>query len=147
MKIWFWLLFLTSVNSYGQISIDKAGDGWHLKIDSALTLISQYDSAKFELLNTVCTKIQFWNGSYSTNDGDTSIIVAVKDVRLGSINNLALVLVHESLHLYLMDRGVELLSKVEENYCYRYELEFLKKLPNPEPWLTSHVTEQIKATQ
>lgn len=147
MKNWFWLLFLLPINSYSQISIDKAGDGWHLKIDSALTLISQYDSAKFELLNDVCSKIEFWNGSYSTNDGDTVIVVAVNDVKLGSINNLALVLIHESLHLYLMDRGVELLTKVEENYCYRYELEFLEKLPNPEPWLTRHVLEQIKATQ
>ena len=140
-------MFLLPINSYSQISIDKAGDGWHLKIDSALTLISQYDSAKFELLNDVCSKIEFWNGSYSTNDGDTVIVVAVNDVKLGSINNLALVLIHESLHLYLMDRGVELLTKVEENYCYRYELEFLEKLPNPEPWLTRHVLEQIKATQ
>lgn len=147
MKNWFWLLFLLPINSYSQISIDKAGDGWHLKIDSALTLISQYDSAKFELLNDVCSKIEFWNGSYSTNDGDTVIVVAVNDVKLGSINNLALVLIHESLHLYLMDRGVELLTKAEENYCYRYELEFLEKLPNPEPWLTRHVLEQIKATQ
>ena len=147
MKAWFWLLLFLPLSGYSQISIDKAGDGWHLKIDSALTLISQYDSAKFELLNDVCSKIEFWNGSYSTNDGDTVIVVAVNDVKLGSINNLALVLIHESLHLYLMDRGVELLTKAEENYCYRYELEFLEKLPNPEPWLTRHVLEQIKATQ
>jgi len=147
MKIWFWLLLLTPLSSYSQISIDKAGDGWHLKIDSALSLIKQYDSTKYELLNNTCSRIQFWNGCYSTNDGDTTIIVSTQDVRLGSISNLAVVLVHESLHLYLMDRGVEMLSNVEENYCYRYELEFLQKLPNPEPWLINHALEQIKATQ
>lgn len=147
MKAWFWLLLFLPLSGYSQISIDKAGDGWHLKIDSALTLISQYDSAKYELLNSVCSKIEFWNGCYSTNDGEEVIIVAAEDVKLGSINNLASVLIHESLHLYLMDRGVEVLSNVEENYCYRYELEFLKKLPNPEPWLISHAIEQIEATQ
>jgi len=47
MKIWFWLLLLTPLSSYSQISIDKAGDGWHLKIDSALSLIKQYDSTKY----------------------------------------------------------------------------------------------------
>ena len=135
------------MNGFSQISIDKAGDGWHLKIDSALTLIHQYDSTKYELLNSVCSKIEFWTGCYSTNDGEEIIVVSADDVRLGSINNLAVVLVHESLHLYLMDRGVEMLSNVEENYCYRYELEFLQKLPNPEPWLISHAIEQIKATQ
>lgn len=147
MKIWFWLLLLAPLGGYSQISIDKAGDGWHLKIDSALSVIHQYDTAKFQLLNTACSRVQFWNGSYSTNDGDSTVIVAVKDVNLGSINNLALVLLHESLHLYLMDRGVELLSKDEEHLCYRYELEFLKKLPNPEPWLINHVVEQIQATK
>ena len=147
MRTWLWMLFLLPWSSYAQISVDKAGDGWQLEIDSALDLLKHYDSAKYRLLTSVCSKVEFWNGGYSTNDGQSAIVVAVKDVKLRSINNLAAVLVHESLHLYLMGRGFRLSDQAEENYCYRYELEFLLKLPNPEPWLISHALDQIKATQ
>ena len=147
MKTWlFCCLFLPSL-LYSQIKVDKAGDGWDLKIDSAIRLLTQYDTAKSELLKAVCSEIHFWNGSYSTNNGVNTIVVAVKDVKLESINNLALVLVHESLHLHLASTDVKISAEKEENLCYRYELETLKKLPDPEPWLVKHVLEQITATQ
>ena len=75
------------------------------------------------------------------------IYISVRDVKLNSINNLASVLVHESFHLYIWKRKFILSPKEEENYCYRYELEHVNKLPNLEPWLKSHVIEQIKNTQ
>jgi hypothetical protein len=31
----------------------------------------------------------------------------------------------------------------EENYCYRYELEFIEKLANPEPWLKENALKHI----
>jgi hypothetical protein len=99
------------------------------------------------LLTSVCSKVEFWSNSFSSNDGVKTILVSVGDVKLNSINNLSVVLVHESLHLYLMDRKNGLSEKAEENYCYRYELEFLKMLPNPEPWLISHALKNIQATQ
>jgi hypothetical protein len=32
----------------------------------------------------------------------------------------------------------------EENYCYRYELEFIEKLANPEPWLKENALKHIQ---
>ena len=143
------LLILLTLPSllFSQIKIDKAGDGWDQKIDSALNIVKQYDSTKYKLLTSVCSKVEFWTNSFSSNDGVNTILVSVGDIKLNSINNLAVVLVHESLHLYLMGRKNGLSEKAEENYCYRYELEFLKMLPNPEPWLISHALKNIQVTK
>ena len=142
----FLLLLLIPFTSSGQIRIDKAGDGWDLKIDSALTVIKQTDPQKFQLLDSVCQEVSFWISDFSSNElveNKGRIYVSVKDVRLG-INNLACVLVHESLHLYFLRRGVQMTPAEEENYCYKYELEFIQKLTNPEPWLKANALKHIQ---
>ena len=142
----FLLLLLIPFTSSGQIRIDKAGDGWDLKIDSALTVIKQTDPQKFQLLDSVCQEVSFWISDFSSNElveNKGRIYVSVKDVRLG-INNLACVLVHESLHLYFLRKGVQMTPAEEENYCYRYELEFIQKLTNPEPWLKENALKHIQ---
>jgi len=75
------------------------------------------------------------------------ILVAVKDVQLNSINNLAVVLVHESLHLHVLQKGYIIIPEQEEAWCYRYELDFIDKLPNPEPWLKQHAITQLTNIQ
>lgn len=142
----FLLLLLIPFTSSGQIRIDKAGDGWDLKIDSALTVVKQTDPQKLQLLDSVCQEVSFWISDFSSNElveNKGRIYVSVKDVKLG-INNLACVLVHESLHLYFLRKGVQLTPAEEENYCYRYELEFIQKLKNPEPWLKENALKHIQ---
>jgi hypothetical protein len=143
---WFLLLFLIPFTSSGQIRIDKAGDGWDLKIDSALIVIKQTDLQKSQLLDSVCQEVSFWISNFSSNElvgKKGRIYVSTKDVKLG-INNLACVLVHESLHLYFLRKGVQMTPAEEENYCYRYELEFIEKLINPEPWLKENALKHIQ---
>ena len=149
MKAIFMLAFLTSLPLFGQIKVDKAGDGWDLKVDSALALIKTIDSSKYELLDSVCSNVSFWLSDFSSCDSEDGgrIYISIRDVKLNSINNLASVLVHESFHLYIWKRKFILSPKEEENYCYRYELELVSKLPNLEPWLKAHVIEQIENTQ
>jgi len=143
-------LFLPTL-CLAQIKIDKAGDGWDLKIDSALNVIQTVDLQKYQLLDSVCQEVSFWISKFSSNelteDGVGRIYVAVGDVKLGSINNLAVVLVHESLHLYFLRKGVKLPPLEEENLCYRYELELIEKLTNVEPWLKENTLKQIQVTQ
>lgn len=135
----------------GQIQVDKAGDGWDLKIDSAIFLIKQTDSVKYKLLTDVCSRVEFWTNTFSSNDGSYGnkgvILVAIKDVKLNSINNLAAVLVHESLHLYVLQKGLVFSPSYEEEYAYGYELDFLNRLPNPEPWLLEHTKTQLNNTR
>lgn len=148
MKTIFLLAFLSFLPLFGQIKVDKAGDGWDLKVDSALVLIKKTDSVKYALLDSVCSNISFWLSDFSSCDSEEErIYISVRDVKLNSINNLASVLVHESFHLYIWKRKFILSPKEEENYCYRYELELVNKLPNLEPWLKLHVIEQIENTQ
>lgn len=136
---------------FGQIQVDKAGDGWDQKIDSAISLIRETDPEKYSLLESNCSKVSFWVSDFSSNEITPEergiIYISTKEIGLNSINNLAAVLVHESLHLYLTRKGANFPGEKEENYCYKYELEFIRKLENPEPWLVQHTQEQIKNTQ
>ena len=144
------MLFITNL-AFGQIKIDKAGNGWDLKIDSALQLIKKVDIEKYQLIDSVCDRVEFWSSGFSSNEGSYrkkgTILVAVKDVQLNSINNLAVVLVHESLHLHVLQKGYIIAPEQEEAWCYRYELTFIDKLKNPEPWLKQHAIKQLTTIQ
>jgi hypothetical protein len=144
------MLFITNL-TFGQIKIDKAGNGWDLKIDSALQLIKEVDIEKFQLIDSVCERVEFWSSGFSSNEGSYgkkgTILVAVKDVQLNSINNLAVVMVHESLHLHVLQKGYIVAPEQEEAWCYRYELTFIDKLKNPEPWLKQHAIKQLTNIQ
>jgi hypothetical protein len=142
----FSLLIFLAVPCFSQIKIDKAGDGWDLKVDSAIQLIKRVDIDKYKLLETNCSQVSFMISSYSScqiEDGVGHIYIAVSDIKLNSINNIAVVLVHESLHLYIASKGIELIPAKEETFCYMYELNFIEKLTNPEPWLIEHALNNI----
>ena len=150
MRLLFFIFSFYFYPSFAQIKIDKAGDGWDLKIDSAISLIKEIDSSKYFLLDSNCSKISFWLADFSSCDLEDSggvIYVAARDVKLNSINNLSAVLVHESLHLQIRKKKISLSPREEENLCYRYELEFVSKIPNAEVWLKRHIIEQIENTQ
>lgn len=144
------VMVLSSTICKSQIVIDKAGDGWDLRADSALAIIKQTDTTVYKLVLRVCNKITFWSGNYSTNEGykDTkgSIIISSTDAKAKSLNNLAAVIVHESLHLYMRFKGVQE-SPREEILCYSYEYDFLRKIPNVEPYLLEHCLKQIRYQQ
>ena len=67
------------------------------------------------------------------------LMICRKDMNIKSINNLACVIIHESHHLYIQQNDIVLTSPKEELECYYWELEFIKKLPNPEVWLEQHI--------
>ena len=102
------------------------------------------------MIVSVCGEVSFWLSDFSscelTKEGVGRIYVAVKDVKLNSINNLASILVHESLHLYFRKKQIILPENIEENYCYLYEWDFLAKIPKVETWLLKHTLKQIKQT-
>lgn len=139
--------FLLASFSYAQIEVSKVGDGWDKKVDSALMLIKKTDIEKYQLIDSVCEKVDFWISGFSSNEGSYgtkgTILISVKDVQLNSINNLAVVLVHESLHLHVLQKGYIIIPEQEEAWCYRYELDFINKLSNPEPWLKEHAITQL----
>ena len=126
--------------------VSKAGDGWDTKVDSAIQLIKKYDAEKYRTFIEVCQRIDFWKSSFSSTsivEGDYTILVADADVKLNSINNLAAVLVHESLHLMFIMEDANMSEREEEYKCYLYELSFIQNIPTPEPWLKANIYEKL----
>ena len=139
------LLFLfISIYSFGQLKITDVGDGWKNKVDSALKIIQTYDIEKYNVILETCTLIGYWNESFSTTEGDSVILISTKDISNESINNIAAILVHESMHLYIKQLYAQVNPNREETICYVYELNFLYKVPNVEPWLIENTTSKIK---
>jgi hypothetical protein len=135
------ILVLIPQVTQAQIKVDKAGDGWDLKIDSAITLIKQIDTNYYSVLVKHCQRVEIWNEKFSSNEwvnNSGTILVSVNDIKLNSINNLAAVLVHESAHLRFRKWNRVISEEDEERFCYGYELYFLNLIPNVEPWLLDH---------
>lgn len=127
-----------------QIKIDDVGDGWKSYIQQSLELIKQTDSIKYKQLVATCNHIGYWNGTYSTTE-DSTILISNLEMRRGNIHDIAAALVHESMHLYIIQQRTILAPSEEETVCYLYELEFLSKIPNIEPWLIQHILRQLEA--
>lgn len=140
------LFLILSIPCFSQIKVMKAGDGWDLKVDSALALIAQTDVNVYTRVIDVCDIVDFWISPYSSNnisqDGNV-IYISTGDIKTNSIHNLACVLVHESLHLYYLLHPINQSVDEEELKCYIYELSFINKLSTPEPWLLANAIEQI----
>lgn len=137
------LLLLLTSPVLSQIQIDDVGDGWKLKVDSALNLIEKTDSIVYKEVILNCNHISYWMGSFSTTQDSSTILISTKDIKLNSINNLACIIVHESKHLYYKRNKIKMVPNKEEYNCYLYEYEFLKKVPDVEDWLTIHVIKCI----
>ncbi len=137
------LLLLISSSVFGQIKIDDVGDGWKSKVDSALSLIEKTSPSHYKEVIENCNYVTFWIGNFSTTQDTSTVVISVKDMKLGSVNNIACILIHESHHLYFKRNKIKLDVNKEELLCYQYEYEFLQKIPNAENWLTIHVIKSI----
>ena len=64
-----------------------------------------------------------------------------EEVKFGDIHNIAAALVHESLHLEFFYEDIHPIE--EEKICYEYEMEFLLRVPNVDPWLLDNALKMI----
>jgi hypothetical protein len=135
------ILFLVIFN-IPSIPVDDVGDGWKSDVQQALNKISKIDPEKYKVVIKHCNHIGFWNGNFSTTE-DSTILISSQDAKLKNINNIAAVLVHESMHLCIKHDKIKIAKENEEYMCYVYELDFLRQIPNIEPWLIDHVQSQL----
>jgi hypothetical protein len=144
MKIYALLMGMFMFTSlFGQIKITDVGDGWKGKVEQALDTIKKYDTEKYKLVIESCMVIGYWNESFSTTEGDTTILISTKDMNFNNIYNIAAILVHESMHLYIKQLYIKIPPNKEEVITYKYELDFLKKIPNVDQWLIGNCIKQI----
>ena len=145
MRIWILsILLILSSYSFSQIKITDVGDGWKGKVEQALDTIQKYDIEKYYLIMETCKVVAFWNGGFSTTESDSVITIPSKEMNNGNIYNISAILVHESLHLYLLKTNLNLNPNVEEVIAYQHELEFLKKIPYVDKWLIENAKNKIQ---
>ena len=129
--------------AFSQIRIDDIGDGWKAKVEQALTVIQQTDCEKYDLLMATCKHISYSTATFATTESGTTILIPRREIVIGNINDIAAILVHESLHLYMLQNKLTMPPADEEVLCYAYELEFLLQIPGVETWLLDHARKQI----
>jgi hypothetical protein len=147
MKKFVLLLCLLPHVLCSQINVHKAGDGWDSIVKQAILLIAKTSPDHYKMLTDHVDVIEFWNENYSSNnivDGKGVIVVSINDIKLGSLNNIAAVLIHETYHLHMMSLPYIVSGREEEYQAYSFELKFLKLLPNVEPDLLEFTKEQVK---
>ena len=129
--------------AFSQIRIDDIGDGWKAKVEQALTVIQQTDCEKYDLLMATCKHISYSTATFATTESGTTILIPRREIVVGNINDIAAILLHESLHLYMLQNKLIMPEADEEVLCYAYELEFLLQIPGVETWLLDHARKQI----
>ena len=137
------LISLIPFLTFSQIRIDDIGDGWKAKVEQALTVIQQIDCEKYDLLMATCKHISYSTATFATTESGTTILIPRREIVVGNINDIAAILVHESLHLYMLQNKLIMPEADEEVLCYAYELEFLLQIPGVETWLLDHARKQI----
>jgi len=141
------LILFIPFTSLAQIKIDKAGDSWELKVDSALDKIKLIDPIYYSHILRVCDTISYCNENFSSCYGGYNkkgtIIISFKDMGSNDIDDICAVLVHESLHLKILMNGIEMNGNREESLCYSYEKSFLLKVPGVNPYLIKHADDMI----
>jgi len=131
------IIFILSIfHLRAQIKIPDVGDGWKYSVDSAIRLIKDTDTLSYRILMENCKEIEFIVSDHSSTKLPHTIAINVSDMKIGSINNIACVLVHESYHLYLSNNMYYIKDPNKEEYmCYLREYNFICKLPYVEDWL------------
>jgi hypothetical protein len=143
MKLLVKCLSLIPFLTFGQIRIDDVGDGWKNKVEQALQVVQQTDCEKYEMIVSTCTHISYSTANFATTESGNTILIPRREIMAGNINDIAAILVHESLHLYILKTKMVMPEADEELLCYAYELEFLLQIPGVEPWLLDHARKQI----
>lgn len=138
-----WILLLIPIIGFSQIKVDDVGDGWKSKVDSAITIIKERDPEKYKILIENCNKVEFIIGDFSTTKPPKTIAITTKDIKGPSINNIAAILVHESFHLHIWNRGIKMSEREEEREAYKWEYDFLCNLPDVEDWLFLNAIKRI----
>jgi len=137
------IFFFLCFDTYSQIQIPDIGDGWKLKVDSALALINEVDPSRYLFVTDNCNKIDFWISDFSSTVSNGAILIPQREAQFGSVQNLAAIIVHESMHLNFSNNLMDINDNIEEIICYLYELDFLLQVPNVEPWLINNAKEKI----
>ena len=136
----FLLILLFSLTSSAQIKVYRAGDFWDLEIKKSLQQIEKVDPFMYNYVETNVDRISVWNSginSFEVVNGERIIFISSKNFGRGSINNLSSTIIHEAYHIAHRDENNPVCN--EEMQAYLFELNYLFKIKDVEPWLVEFV--------
>jgi hypothetical protein len=136
----FLLILLFSFTLSAQIKVDKVGDFWDLEIKKSLKQIEKIDPFMYNYVETNVDRISVWNSdinSFEVVNGERIIFISSKNFGRGSINNLSSTIIHEAYHIAHRQEHNTVCN--EEMQAYLFELNYLFKIKDVEPWLVEFV--------
>jgi len=127
-----------------QIKVDKAGNFWDKEVYKALAHIKEIDSTAYDYVLSNTDRISFWNENYNTFEvvNGTRILLLSSQIMDKSLNNLSSTIVHESYHsCHAIDHAKPCREELD---AYLFELSFLFRMKDAEPWLIEFVYDKIR---
>lgn len=117
-----------SLNAGSQIVISGINGRLEDKVNSAISLVEKTDSSMYNMLLDNCNKIDFWDSDSIASLSNGAILIPVKDLEQGSIEDISAILIKESMRLFFLNSMVDMDDNLEDVVCYAYELDFRRKL-------------------
>jgi len=98
------------------------------KIHSALKVIEEHDSARYNLLLENCNKIDFYDHYAPIALSNGAILIPTMMVNESSVIDVAGIIVNQSMHLFYLNNLIEMDTLMEDISCSAYEIDFLLKI-------------------
>jgi hypothetical protein len=117
-----------SLNAGSQIVISGTNGKLGDKVNSAISLVEKTDSSMYNMLLDNCNKIDFWDSDSIASFSNGAILIPIKDLEQGSIEDISAILIKESMRLFFLNSMVDMDDNLEDVVCYTYELDFRRKL-------------------
>lgn len=137
------IFFFIFTSAHSQIDVQDFNESWTNRVDSALRLINETDSSRYQFLEDNCNKIRFWIMDFSSVVENGTILIPQGELNYGTINSIAGVIVRESMRLNLCNNFIGMNEETEEVLCRVYELDFLFQIPNIEKDLIEESRDEI----
>ena len=121
------LLFLT-INASTQIIIADEDEILRSRVDSALSIIETSDPSRYSLLLENCDKIDFSDYATPISLSNGVVIIPVEMINESTVNEIAGIIVNQSMHLFFINYVIEMDKHLEDITCSAYEIDFLLKI-------------------
>lgn len=123
-------LLIWTINVSSQIIIADEDEILRSRVDSALTIIEASDPSRYSLLLENCDKIAFSNYSTPISLSNGAVIIPVEMINGSTVNEIAGIIVNQSMHLFFINYLIEMDKHLEDIICTAYEIDFLLKISN-----------------
>lgn len=143
MTAWFWIekfnskmrnaiftiaLLILAINASSQITVSGEDEILRSRVDSALSIIEASDTSRYNFLLENCDKIDFSGYASPVCLSNGAMIIPIEMINRSSVNEIAGIIVNQSMHLFFINYMIEMDKLLEDITCSAYEIDFLLRL-------------------